>query len=279
MAERMAIRVLVTNDDGVEAEGLRRLAGRVRDLGMDVVVAAPEQDTSGCGTSRAYPADGLIRTGERRLPGLDGVPVHAVAGPPSLIVIAAFEGVFGPAPDLVLSGINPGANVGPSVMHSGTVGAALTAAAYRRPAVALSIRTGTTYHWATALAALTAVLPAALVPRPHGPPPILNVNVPNVPPGALLGIRRAGLAPHPDARFTVRRIGPRLLGADHHARPAAPTPTACSSLPGDSAVLAAGYAGVTALTPITEDPGAIPGLDDVRDAFATPRVPTGEVGR
>jgi 5'-nucleotidase len=247
-------RVLVTNDDGVEAEGLRHLAAYARDLGMRVLVAAPRNDTSGCGTSRSVAPDGLVQTRTLQLPGLDGVPVHAVAAPPALIVIAACQGAFGAAPDMVLAGINPGANLGPGVLHSGTVGAALTAAHHHLPAVALSICYGERYHWQTALVALSVVLPAVLAGRRDGPPLILNANVPNVPPDELLGVRQTGLASQSDVRFTVRRVTPGLLCASHQEQ--------APCLEGDSAVLAAGYATVTALGPLAEDTDAVLALLD-----------------
>jgi 5'-nucleotidase len=165
--------------------------------------------------------------------------------------------VFGAAPDLVLAGINPGANVGLGVMHSGTVGAALTAARHGCPAVALSIELGGPYHWPTALAALSVVLPVVLGPAaPDRPPLVLNTNVPNIAVHELLGVVRTGLAPRSAAEFTVERVGPELLRAHHRDGP--------SGSEGDSGLLAAGYATVTPLGLVTEDADA---------AFALPPLP------
>ena len=118
------MRILVTNDDGVDAVGLHVLAQRLVDLG-DVVVAAPDREYSGAGA--AVGTLHLIRPEVRRV-ALDGVPeAWSVTGPPALCVMFARLGVFGDAFDLVVSGINPGANSGRAIYHSGTVGAALTA--------------------------------------------------------------------------------------------------------------------------------------------------------
>lgn len=134
------MKVLVTNDDGVEGVGLHALTRALVDAGLDVVVAAPNCDMSGSGA-----AIGRIHVDERidakpvELPGLAGVPAYAVDGPPGLCVLAARLGGFGPPPDLVVSGVNPGCNTGRAVLHSGTVGAALTAANFGLRGLAVSI--------------------------------------------------------------------------------------------------------------------------------------------
>ncbi|MCB5906166.1 5'/3'-nucleotidase SurE [Streptomyces pinistramenti] len=255
-------RVLVTNDDGVAAPGLLRLAAHVRDLGHQVVVAAPEGDESGCGTSRAVAPDGLVPTRSTTLEGLAGVPVHTVCAPPGLIVTAACQGTFGPAPDLVLAGINPGANVGPAVLHSGTVGAALTAAHHQRPAIAVSLGHGAPYHWDTALRALAVLLPGVLPVVPGHPPLLLNLNVPNVPLSRFVGVLRTGLGPYGDTRFTIQRCGPGLLRASHQEQQ--------ERRGGEAALLAAGYATVTPLRPPTEDTDApldLPAVDQAPAAL------------
>ena len=114
----------MTNDDGVDSVGLHRLAERLAD-DHDVVVAAPDREYSGAGA-----AIGTIHLMEPEVHRIDlpGVSeAWAVTGPPALCVLFARLGVFGGAFDLVASGINPGANSGRAIYHSGTVGAALTA--------------------------------------------------------------------------------------------------------------------------------------------------------
>ncbi|MFG2844089.1 5'/3'-nucleotidase SurE [Kitasatospora sp. NPDC048296] len=84
--------VLVTNDDGVAEEGLRHLAAHLRRAGLQVVVAAPERDENGSGTSRAVALDGPVPTRTSSVEGLDDVPVHTVAARPALIVTTACQG-------------------------------------------------------------------------------------------------------------------------------------------------------------------------------------------
>lgn len=133
-------RVLITNDDGIAAPGLRALAHAIAATGADVLVAAPHAEASG--TSAALTAverDGQIVVVPRPLTGVPGVPGYAVTTSPAFIVVLALRGGFGDPPDVVVSGINRGANAGTAVLHSGTVGAALTAAANGVPALAVSL--------------------------------------------------------------------------------------------------------------------------------------------
>jgi 5'-nucleotidase len=111
-------------------------------------------------------------------------------------VYLACLGAFGERPDVVASGINPGANTGHLVLHSGTVGAALTAAGLGVPALAVSIKWSETgeYHWETAA---QLAVPALDVAAAGGDGPrVLNLNVPNRPLGEVLGVRDANLAPY-----------------------------------------------------------------------------------
>jgi 5'-nucleotidase len=138
------MKVLVTNDDGVASPGLHTLARALVDDGYDVIVVAPDREMSGSSAAigQVHVEEG-IDAARVDLPGLDGVPAYAVAGPPGLCVLSARLGGFGDAPDLVVSGINPGANTGRAVLHSGTVGAALTAANFGCRGLAVSIDVST----------------------------------------------------------------------------------------------------------------------------------------
>ncbi len=134
------MKVLVTNDDGVGSPGLHALARALVDAGHDVVVVAPDRDYSGSGAAIGHlHADDHIDAAPVELPGLAGVRAYAVDGPPGLCVLAARLGGFGDPPDIVVSGINPGCNTGRAVLHSGTVGAALTAANFGVRGLAVSI--------------------------------------------------------------------------------------------------------------------------------------------
>jgi 5'-nucleotidase len=117
------VRILVTNDDGIDSIGLRILAQAMTEHG-DVVVAAPDREYSGAGA--ALGALHLLQPEVRRSR-IEEVPeAWTVNGPPGLCVMFARLGAFGPPFDLVVSGINPGANVGRAIYHSGTVGACIT---------------------------------------------------------------------------------------------------------------------------------------------------------
>ncbi|MGA0354821.1 MAG: 5'/3'-nucleotidase SurE, partial [Ilumatobacteraceae bacterium] len=116
------MRILVTNDDGISSVGLHRLARAMTAHG-EVVVVAPDREFSGAGA--AVGAIHLMQPEVHRAT-VDGIGESwAVSGPPALCVFFARLGAFGGPFDLVVSGINPGANVGRSVYHSGTVGACL----------------------------------------------------------------------------------------------------------------------------------------------------------
>jgi 5'-nucleotidase len=138
------MKVLVTNDDGVASPGLHALARALVDDGFDVIVVAPDREMSGSAAAIGQVHIGEGIDAERvDLPRLDGVPAYAVAGPPGLCVLTARLGGFGDPPDLVVSGINPGCNTGRAVLHSGTVGAALTAANFGCRGLAVSIDVST----------------------------------------------------------------------------------------------------------------------------------------
>jgi 5'-nucleotidase len=186
------VRILVTNDDGVEAPGIAALAKAAKRTGHEVVVVAPLIDWSGASAAVGafYQRDGVeYRTFE--IDGLEDTPIYGVDGPPALGVILACVGGFGPRPDLVLSGINHGVNVGRSALHSGTIGAVLTAAQFGLRGLATSIRYGEDpVPWET-----PARLAEAFVPFLETSPiaTVFNLNVPNVEWNELQGVRAARL--------------------------------------------------------------------------------------
>jgi 5'-nucleotidase len=195
------VRVLVTNDDGVDAPGIHVLAAAMVDAGLDVLVAAPRQDMSGSGAAigRLH-VDEHIDVEPFEIPGLPDVPAYGVDGPPALAVMAARLGGFGEPPELVVSGINPGPNTGRSTLHSGTVGAALTAANFGVSGMAVSIEVGEPARFDTAGAIASAAI-KWLVDAPKRT--VLNVNVPNLPLLDLKGVRMAKLAPFGTVRAAV----------------------------------------------------------------------------
>jgi 5'-nucleotidase len=244
-------RAVITNDDGIASVGLRALARAALDAGLDVVVAAPDGEASGSGAAlTAEAGDGQVAVKRAELDGLAGVPAYAVAAAPAFIVLSALRGAFGPAPDLILSGINRGPNTGHVVLHSGTVGAALTGAmrGVRAAAFSLNVRDpAALLHWDTAAGLVPQVL-AALRELPPGA--LLNVNVPNLPAADLRGVRAAGLATRGAVQFSAAVTSDEHLQVTMTETPNAPEPGS------DAALLGAGYATVTALTSVAEDHGA-----------------------
>lgn len=261
------MRVLVTNDDGVRAPGIAALAGAAARAGHDVVVVAPMVDYSGASAAvgPVHSRDGVDYVGHV-LVGAPDVPAFGIDGPPALAVILACVGGFGPRPELVLSGINHGANVGRSVMHSGTVGAALTAAHFGVSALAVSLRFGPDpVPWDTPASLAAAAIPA-LAAAPPGT--VCNLNVPDVVLPALRGVRRGEIGRSGTIRSAVHADLPEADPAAGHARVPLPpleggtlrldlappaTVAAPDDLSTDGALVANGYASVTALVGVRSD--------------------------
>ncbi len=137
----MTRRILLTNDDGIESPGLAALACGLASHGHDVLVVAPESDSSGASASIGRLTERGPITIRSLLLERGGPPVEAraVDASPGLIALAAVLGGFGPPPDFVLSGANLGANTGHSILHSGTVGAVLTAQNFGVSGMAVSM--------------------------------------------------------------------------------------------------------------------------------------------
>jgi 5'-nucleotidase len=252
-------RCLVTNDDGIESPGLVVLAQVALEAGFEVVVAAPRREASGASASiTAIEEDGRFVVEHRTLPGLeDACDVLAVGGLPAFIALTGMRGAFGPAPDIVLSGINNGPNTGYAVLHSGTVGAALTASTFgaRAMAVSLNVRTRTVSGaglppsqlrspcWATAAEFARRTLPA-LVGSEAGT--VLNINAPNLPLDQVKGFEPAHLARFGAVQTNVAERGEgyvkvTLAEIDAEYEPGT-----------DAALLAAGYATITPLQAVCE---------------------------
>lgn len=177
------MRILLTNDDGIAAEGLAALERIARGLSDDVWVVAPEVEQSG--QSRALTLTGPIRVREVE------PKRFAVAGTPTDCVILAIQDILDRAPDLVLSGINRGQNLAEDVTFSGTVAGALAAMALDVPGIALSQALSTFHDDEQALYA---------TPEHHAPgiirtlleagwPPnvVINLNFPDLPPAEVRG--------------------------------------------------------------------------------------------
>ncbi|HEY0636936.1 MAG TPA: 5'/3'-nucleotidase SurE [Pseudonocardiaceae bacterium] len=243
------LRVLVTNDDGIDSPGLTALARCAVDAGHSVTVAAPAQEASGTSASLTAAADDDARRVATTARDDWPVPAYAVAAHPGLIAFTASLGGFGERPDVLLSGINRGANVGRAVLHSGTVGAALTASLYGVRTLAVSLDCGwdrdIEYHWDTAAAVTRSVLDV-LPDLPEGT--VLNLNVPNVPAGELGPLRRARLVRYGQVQAKVHRLD------DGRLEIVTVDPAGTEYEPGtDAALLLAGHPTLTVLTSVADD--------------------------
>jgi 5'-nucleotidase len=274
------VRILVTNDDGVRAPGIaaivRALAGWIADAPdeHELIVVAPLENYSGASSAVGTVYERSALDYERvPIEGAEDVPAYGLDASPALSVIVGVLGGFGPRPDMIVSGINLGVNIGRSVLHSGTVGAVLTGGQLGVRGLAVSIRVGPEpHHWETASTTALAVLPA-LIDAPRAT--MLNLNLPSVPLSELRGLRRgwisgAGIIKSADhqrslepAPQTLRRArgGPFDGGADHgvvrlelgSAVPsmANPSPSEDES---DAALVAAGFGSLTPLLGVRDDP-------------------------
>ena len=218
------------------------MAAAVSALGHDVVVAAPATDHSGA-SSAIGPMGGPdgVEVTPVELDAVPDVPAFAVDAPPALIVIIGRLGAFGDPPDVVVSGINPGPNTGRSTLHSGPVGAALTAAILGLSGVAVSVGAGDPMHYVTAAAVAAGAL-AWVAASP--PKTVLNLNVPNLPLADVRGVRAARLAPFGTVRTTLgETIDGRLQVELRETEEELDADT-------DTALVIAGYVAVTPLVGI-----------------------------
>ncbi len=199
--------ILVTNDDGVRSVGLLALAKRLMDVG-DVIILAPEGNRSA--SSHAKTMFMPLRVASVTLP--DGIQAYSSSGSPTDCVALAAGGAIGPVPDLVVSGINSGYNLGVDITYSGTVACAMEATIKGIPGIAVS----TGFYAAEedpeengiALAAETAAELAVEVMEKGLPPKtLLNINVPplSIAAGAEIHITRTGNRHYPTDELLVRR--------------------------------------------------------------------------
>lgn len=136
--------ILLTNDDGIRSPGLWAAASELSRIGY-VTVAAPREQSTGMGRSLPSTSDGIIRKEQMQVNGQEW-SVYAVGGSPAQAVLHGVLEIIPHKPDLIVSGINYGENVGLGITISGTVGAAMEAASMGFPALAVSLQTDTQYH-------------------------------------------------------------------------------------------------------------------------------------
>ena len=190
------MKILLSNDDGYRAEGLEALGRAIRPLGS-VTVVAPERNRSGASNSltldvpvraQAYDADS-----------------YYVTGTPTDCVHLAVSGLFDFEHDIVVSGVNDGANLGDDTLYSGTVAAAVEGRFLGLPAIAVSlcVEPGSPRNFASA-AAVAAGLVRRMAERPLQGPVVLNVNVPDLPDGRLRGVQVTRLGARHRSKPIVR---------------------------------------------------------------------------
>jgi 5'-nucleotidase len=193
------MRILVSNDDGYQSPGLKALAGALAGLG-EVLVVAPERDRSGASNSLTLDVPLRVNRAENGFFRVDGTPTDCVH--------LALTGLLDREPDIVVSGINHGPNLGDDVLYSGTVAAATEGRFLGLPAIAVSIDSFAPRHLETA-----ARVAVHLVERLRGAPleshTILNVNCPDRPFDSLRGLAATRLGHRHKAEPVVAAKDPR----------------------------------------------------------------------
>jgi 5'-nucleotidase len=194
----MAIRILLSNDDGYQASGLVALHEAIKDLG-EVEVVAPEHNNSAKSNALTLHSPLYVH--------MAGNGFRYVNGTPADCVHVALTGLLGYRPDIVVSGINNGANMGDDTIYSGTVAAATEGYLLGVPSIAISLASKTATHFETA-----AQVAVDLVER-HGRVAagrwLLNVNVPDVERSAVRGYRITRLGRRHKAEKVIKAQNPR----------------------------------------------------------------------
>jgi 5'-nucleotidase len=228
--DRQKPQILLTNDDGIQSPGLWAAAEALESLGF-VHVAAPRDQFSGAGRSLPVSSDGIIQTQIVKVNEKEWT-VHSIGGTPAQAVLHAVLEIIPRKPDLVVSGINYGENVGSGITVSGTVGAAMEAASLEIPSLAISLETDPIHHlsYSTEVAFHTAahfaayfggmLLNAKLPPDVH----LLKVDIPaDATPETPWEITRLSknryfepLKPERESWSDPGKVGYRVLGDARH---------------------------------------------------------------
>ncbi|HPE80454.1 MAG TPA: 5'/3'-nucleotidase SurE [Gammaproteobacteria bacterium] len=193
------MRILLSNDDGYQAPGLEALHGAISGI-AETIVVAPDRDRSGASNSLTLEQPIRARTGENGFIRVEGTPTDCVH--------LAITGLLEEEPDMVVSGINAGANMGDDVIYSGTVAAATEGRFLGYPAIAISIASHTPRYFDSA-ARVAVDLVQRLCERPLAADSILNVNVPDLPYDQLKGMLATRLGHRHKAEPVVKAEDPR----------------------------------------------------------------------
>jgi 5'-nucleotidase len=198
------MRILLSNDDGYLAPGLVCLAETLRrDIAAEVQVVAPDRDRSGASNSLTLTRPLRVKQGENGFYYVDGTPTDCVH--------LAITGLMEHEPDMVIAGVNRGANLGDDVIYSGTVAAAMEGRFLGLPAIAVSLVGQGGAHFATA-AGVVVQLINRLRRDPLPADTILNVNVPDLPPERIAGMEATRLGHRHKAE-------PVIQSSDPHGQP------------------------------------------------------------
>lgn len=203
------MRILVSNDDGVDAAGIAVLASFLRDAGHEVTVVAPDRDRSGASNSLTLdaPIRLLQQPTERECA---GCTTYKVYGTPTDCVHVGITGLLDQEPDMVVSGINNAANMGDDVIYSGTVAAAMEGRSLGLPAIAVSMVSkdhSPEYFESGARAAVMLVERLASDPLPADT--ILNVNIPDLPWEKIRGFEVTRLGNRHRSEKSIGQLDPR----------------------------------------------------------------------
>ncbi len=193
------MRILLSNDDGYFAPGLVALAEALSGLG-DIVVVAPEQNRSGASNSLTLDRPLLLKQAASGF--------YFVNGTPTDCVHLAVTGMLDYLPDIIVSGINSGANMGDDTIYSGTVAAATEGYLLGIPSIAISMTSFNGLHYASA-GRVARELVERYVKNPIQGPVLLNVNVPDIPYEELTGMEVTRLGRRHKAEPVVRMTSPR----------------------------------------------------------------------
>ena len=193
------MRILLSNDDGYFAPGLAQLATSLADLG-DIVMVAPERNRSGASNSLTLDRPLQLRQASNGYMYVSGTPTDCVH--------LAVTGVLDHQPDMVVSGINLGANMGDDTIYSGTVAAATEGYLLGVPSIAISLASFEGRHFATA-GRVARELVQRFSATPFAEPILLNVNVPDIPYEELRGIQVTRLGRRHKAEPAVKSVSPR----------------------------------------------------------------------
>jgi 5'-nucleotidase len=202
------MKILICNDDGYQAPGIVALYEALRDI-ADVEVIAPEQNNSAKSNALTLHSPLYVHSAANGFRYVNGTPADCVH--------IALTGLLGYRPDLVVSGINNGANMGDDTIYSGTVGAAMEAYLFGIPAIAFSQTEKGWAHLDVAAQrarALVLQLAPAIEVLAHGVSPtvapwLLNVNIPNLPGDQIKGIKAARLGRRHAAERVITQTSPR----------------------------------------------------------------------